>query len=147
MCVDVSSVSDHSFIVESRALGIDSDRHVNKVVDRRRWRDLDSASFTAYMVNSRLVADPPGDVDSLFACYDETPKSLVDKYAPLIKMKVSSRPTAPWFDAGCRIVKINTGAPILSVPHTIDLCCLKEAVSFSSLLPTRSVQKVLEVHY
>ena len=23
-------------------------------------------------------------------------------------MKVSSRPTAPWFDAGCRAVKINT---------------------------------------
>ena len=91
----------------SLALGTDSDRHVIKVVDRRRWRDLDSASFTVDLVNSRLVADPPGDVDTLFASYDETLKSLVDKYASLIKM-VSSRPTAPWFDAGYRAVKLNT---------------------------------------
>ena len=95
-------MSDHSFIAGSITLGIDSDCHVIKVVDRRRWRDLDSASFSADLVNSRLVADPPGDIDTLFACYDETLKSLVDMHAPLKKMKVSFRP------AGCCAVKINT---------------------------------------
>ena len=108
--------------------------------------DLDYANFTADPVNTRLVADPPDDVDSLFACYDETLKSLVDKYAPLIK--VSSHPTASWFDAGF-YENQNTAAeaPIPSVPHTIDSCCLEEAVSFPSLLPTGAVQRVLDDHH
>ena len=60
MCVDVPSVSDHSFIMVSLAPGIDSDCHVINVFDRRRWRrDFDSTSFTADLINSRFVADPP----------------------------------------------------------------------------------------
>ena len=65
MCCDVPAVSDHSFIVGSLALGIDRDRHVIKVVDCRRWRDHDSASCTADLVNSPLVVYPLGDVNSL----------------------------------------------------------------------------------
>ena len=37
------------------------------------------------LITRKDVADPPGDVVSFFACYDETLKSLVDQYAPLIR--------------------------------------------------------------
>ena len=55
-----------------------------------------------------LLVDPPDDVDALFACYDRTLESLLDIHAPLVKVAIRSRPTAPWYDAGCANVKSNT---------------------------------------
>ena len=54
------------------------------------------------------MVDPPSDATSLFECYDQTLESLVDKHAPLAKVTICSRPTAPWYDAGCVHVKANT---------------------------------------
>ena len=45
---------------------------------------------------------------SLFECYDQTLKSLVDKHTPLAKVTIRTRPTAPWYDAGYINVKSNT---------------------------------------
>ena len=42
---------------------------------------------------------------SLFECYDQMLKSLVDKHVPLAMVTIRSRPTAPWYDAGCVNVK------------------------------------------
>ena len=44
----------------------------------------------------------------LFGCYDQTLKSVVDKHAPLAKVSIRSRPTAPWYDDECVNVKANT---------------------------------------
>ena len=52
--------------------------------------------------------DPPIDAMSLFECYDQTLKSLVYNPASLAKVTIRSRPTAPWYDAGCVNVKANT---------------------------------------
>ena len=55
-----------------------------------------------------LTVDPPIDVASLFACYDDTLAQLVDKHTPLVKVVMRSRLTAPWYDASCRNAKANT---------------------------------------
>ena len=45
---------------------------------------------------------------SLVNCYDQTLKSLIDRHAPLAKVVIRSRPTAPWYDASCVNFKVNT---------------------------------------
>ena len=52
-----------------------------------------------------------------FECYDQTLKSLVDKHAPLAKVTIRSRLTAPWYDAGCVNFKSNT-RPLERFYHT-----------------------------
>ena len=57
---------------------------------------------------SSLVSDPPCDVTELFDLYDNTLTELLDKHAPWQQVKLRERPTAPWFDAECRVMKAKT---------------------------------------
>ena len=47
-------------------------------------------------------------MSELFACYDETLQSLVDRHAPFSDVKVHAHPNAPWYDSCCRIEKSKT---------------------------------------
>ena len=87
--------SDHSFISATLDLQHDDDKPVAKTVGRRRWRDFNKDSFTDDLLRSKMIVDPPSDAISLFERYNQTLKSLVDKHAPLAKVTIRSRPTAP----------------------------------------------------
>ena len=100
--------SDHSFISATLDFQHDDDKPVAKTVERRRWRDFNQNSFTDDLLRSKLIVDRPSDAMSLVESYDQTLKSLVDKHAPLAKVTIHSRPTSPWYDAGCVNVKSNT---------------------------------------
>ena len=60
------------------------------------------------MQHSSLVLDPPSDVTDLFDLYDNTLAELLDRHAPWQQVKLRARPTAPWFDAECRVMKAKT---------------------------------------
>jgi len=77
-------------------------------IKRRPWRSFDYDAFAVDLKESELILDPPTDVNEFIACYYETLIRLLDKHAPLRKLKVKARPSAPWFDAECRDSKIKT---------------------------------------
>jgi len=100
-------LSDHSLIVATFDI-INRRAAVKSTIKRRPWRSFDYDAFSADLEESELILDPPTDVNELFACYDETLFRLLDKHAPLRKLKVKARPAAPWFDAECRDSKLKT---------------------------------------
>ena len=106
--VEEPTLSDHSFILAKLELTHGENRPPATFADRRRWRDFNQERFTDDLKRTPLLVDPPDDVDALFACYDTTLESLLDIHAPLVKVDIRSRPTAPWYDAGCANVKSNT---------------------------------------
>ena len=106
--VVVLTLSDHSCILAELELTHDENRPPANFADRCRWRDFSHERFTDDLNRTPLLVDPPDDVDALFACYDRTLESLLDIRAPLVKVAIRSRPTAPWYDAGCTNVKSNT---------------------------------------
>ena len=89
--------SDHSFISAMLDLQYDDDKPVTKTVEL--WHNFNQNSFTNDFLHLKLIVDPPSDAMTLFECYNQTLKSLVDIYEPLA--------TAPWYDACCINVKAN----------------------------------------
>jgi len=83
-------LSDHSLIVAT--FNIINRRAADKSrIKRRPWRSFDYDAFAADLEESELILDPPTNVNELFACYDETLIRLLDKHAPLRKLKVKSK--------------------------------------------------------
>ena len=87
MCTDVTpmailieepSLFDHSFIVAEMALQIDRGQPVVSVVKCRNWRNFDIDSVSADLATSKVIADPPSIVTELFACYNDTLRSLTN---------------------------------------------------------------------
>ena len=110
---------DHSFITDMLDLQHDDDKPVAKTIERRRWRDLNQDSFTNDLLRLKLIVDPPSDAMSLFKCYHQMLKSLVNKHSPLAKIIIRSWPTAPWYDAGCVNVKATPGGSSDSIIRAI----------------------------
>ena len=88
------SGSDHSFITSELELRQEN-TPVVKVSECRRWRAFNENSFTDDLVRSKLIIHLPSDVVSLVNCYDQMLKSLVDRHAPLVKVIIRLKPTAP----------------------------------------------------
>jgi len=106
--VDPPLLSDHSLITATfDAAGLHASTH-NAIVWRCRWASFDYDDFINELQESRLVLDPPTDVNELVECYDTTLVSLLDKFAPRRQMKTTVRPSAPWYDAECRRSKATT---------------------------------------
>ena len=103
----LSAISDHAFIVADIDLKIVHDQP-NSVVRRRQWRKVDFEVLREDLRRSSLLTDPPSGVAELFSCYDETLKSLVDKHAPFVDVKLHVHPNAPWYDSRCQVEKVKT---------------------------------------
>ena len=108
--VDPSSlISDHSLVVAS----FDDVTTLNKAPDRKRvqrrlWKQFDIERFTEDLQQSELILDPPEDVTELFDCYNETLLRLLNIHAPEVTVTLYAKPTAPWFDTECHLVKVET---------------------------------------
>src|SRR5664279_2361256 len=100
-------LSDHSFITADSDLGFKHGASTN-VIRRRQWRHVDFDQLSDDLSHSSLLNNPPTDADGLFACYDETLRSLVDKHAPFADVKLRAHSNAPWFDNSCRLMKVDT---------------------------------------
>jgi len=107
VCVELPTLSDHSFITADVDLQF-SHCQPATVVRRRMWRRFDYDKFCDDMKTSTLLTNPPSDADGLFACYDDTLRTLVDKHAPFADVKLRAHRNAPWYDDDCRAVKAET---------------------------------------
>jgi hypothetical protein len=97
-------LSDHSRIMCK--LGFRRTQHYETVTRLRRCRrSMDFDAFLCDLSHSSLLCSPPSDFNELFACYEETLRSLVDRHAPLCQRRLSTRHFQPWCDADCRVAR------------------------------------------
>ena len=66
---------------------------------------MDKGAFKADLRDSSFMLDPPADLDQLVNLYDYTPRSLVEKHAPLQRKTLLSRPLVPWFSKEIKAAK------------------------------------------
>nr|KAG5698908.1 hypothetical protein BaRGS_006802 [Batillaria attramentaria] len=76
----------------------------SRLVTSRNLRGVDPEEFQADMrsVVSSAREQPPDDVDSLVACYDDGLRQALDRHAPLVTRRVRDRPSAPWLSESVR---------------------------------------------
>jgi len=95
--------SDHSVIEFTSTVG--SIPVLRKTIFRRPWIKIDKVSFSAELAGADLATATGGvengDVQSLFAHYDDVLSQLADKYAPLKRITIRTDKSCPWFDAEC----------------------------------------------
>jgi len=98
--IDPPLLSDHALIIADcicRSSPVISQRYYQT----RHWRGLDVDAFTADLVGSGLVVAPSDDVSKAFDHYNTILRDLLDKHAPLILKRVSTRSSARWYDSEC----------------------------------------------
>jgi len=105
--VEPPIISDHSMV--TAAIKFDDVRQTEmQSAIRRCWRSFDIDAFKADLMSADLVINPPDYCNELFALYDRTLTSLLDKHAPLRSTTTRRRWSAPWFNADCRRMKAKT---------------------------------------
>ena len=97
-------ISDHGLIVCQFASAPFAAKRV--ITELRPWKKLDLEAFTASLRSSALCDDVSKlrqlTADEMFALYDGTLRSIVDKHVPAYKAAVREHHPSPWFDDECR---------------------------------------------
>ena len=106
--VDPPIISDHSMIIATYSFYHSNVQQPRLRLQRRKWRSLDTDKFTTDLLDSRLLCDPPDDVNDYFECYDTTLAELLNVHAPIVWVKQYARPASPWFDTECHLMKVQT---------------------------------------
>ena len=88
-------LSDH--LSTSCSLQIEKPSFVSKTVTYRKWKSVNTENLNRDLMESDLCQNTPDDLESLVACYNNTPKTTLDKHAPLKSKTVTIRPCVPWF--------------------------------------------------
>ena len=68
-------------------------------------KSTDPNQFSEAISSSRLNHDAPNDLDSLVGCYNESLRSQLDMYAPVLTRDINFRPLAAWFNEDIRNAK------------------------------------------
>ena len=106
--VDPPLLSDHSAVIAIFDLPFKQDPSVARCV-RRCWRSFDVDVFMHDIDQSSLIQSPPSDVVDLFASYDTTLRSILDKHAPYKALQLRAKASsAVWYDGACRAEKTKT---------------------------------------
>ena len=71
----------------------------------RKIKSIDRDQFSEAICSSQLCLEPPDDLDTLVNCYNETLRSVLDIYAPVLTRDIIVRPRAPWFNEDIRKAK------------------------------------------
>ena len=71
----------------------------------RKMKSIDPNQFSEAIPSSQLYHDPPNDLDSLVSCYNESLRSQLDMYAPVLIRDINVRPLAAWFNEDIRNAK------------------------------------------
>lgn len=101
-------LSDHSLITATFTSPDQPTVPHRRRVQRRCWKRFDVTAFNTDLLESDLVVSPPTNVTELFDCYNTTLKQLVDRHVPVVTVTSYSRPTAPWYDRDCNLMKAKT---------------------------------------
>lgn len=76
-----------------------------KTTKSRNIKNIDIDQLSEDVTNSKLVQDPPTDLNELVLCYNSTLRSLFDKHAPVTEKEVILRPNAPWYNESIKQAK------------------------------------------
>jgi hypothetical protein len=106
--VDPPIISDHSLILATYRFCHSNTQQPRPRIPRRKWRSLDTDKFIIDLLDSRLLREPPKDVNDYFECYDKTLAELLNVHAPIVWVKQYARPSSPWFDTECHLMKVKT---------------------------------------
>ncbi|XP_068707911.1 uncharacterized protein [Montipora foliosa] len=68
----------------------------------RKIKSIDRDQFSEAICSSQLCLEPPDDLDTLVNCYNETLRSVLDIYTPVLTRDIIVRPRAPWFNEDIR---------------------------------------------
>ena len=71
----------------------------------RKIKSIDRDQFSEAICSSQLCLEPPDDLDTLVNCYNETLRSVLDTYAPVLSRDIIVRPRALWFNEDIRKAK------------------------------------------
>ena len=67
-----------------------------KTVTYRKIKGIDHTKFCNDIKSSKLLNDPPTDINNLVSCYNKTLGDLFDAHAPLKSRSFVERPLVPW---------------------------------------------------
>ena len=71
-------------------------------VQFRKMKSINPIQFSEAIPSSQLNHDPPNALDSLVSCYNESLRSQLDMYAPVLTRDINVRPLAAWFNEDIR---------------------------------------------
>ena len=74
-------------------------------VQFRKMKSIDPNQFSEAIPSSQLNHDPPSDINSLVSCYNESLRSQLDMYAPVLTRDINVRPLVAWFNEDIRNAK------------------------------------------
>ena len=74
-------------------------------VQFRKMKSINPIQFSEAIPSSQLNHDPPNALDSLVSCYNESLRSQLDIYAPVLTRDINVRPLAAWFNEDIRNAK------------------------------------------
>ena len=89
-------VSDH-FLINIDVL-LQKPPVPTKPVAYRKYRSIDKKTFVDDLKESRLIVDPPNDLEQLVDLYKKILRDLVDKHATLKTKKMPVRSLVPWYN-------------------------------------------------
>ena len=69
-----------------------------KEISYRQLKAIDMDALRADLTTSELCTNVSTDLDMMVSCYNSTPSSLLDKYAPLRTKSVANRKRVPWIN-------------------------------------------------
>ena len=103
-CPSIGELFSNHFPVSCQ---IRSDRPQANVthVQFRKMKSIDPNQFSEAIPSSQLNHDPPSDINSLVSCYNESLRSQLDMYAPVLTRDINIRPLAAWFNEDIRNAK------------------------------------------
>ena len=76
-----------------------------KTIKYRKTKDIDIESFTQDIEESKLIQNPPSDLEQLVSTYQSTLSEIFDKHAPEIEKNFKLRPDSPWYNEEIRKAK------------------------------------------
>ena len=76
-----------------------------KTIKYRKTKDIDIESFTQDIEESKLIQNPPSDLEQLVSTYQSTLSEIFDKHAPEIEKNFKPRPDSPWYNEEIRKAK------------------------------------------
>ena len=68
-------------------------------------KSTDPKQFSEAIPSSQLNHDPPGDLDSLVSCYNESLRCQLDMYAHVLTRDINVTPLVAWFNEDIRNAK------------------------------------------
>lgn len=89
-------VSDHWSVLCN--LNISKPKLEKKVVYYRNLKNINLSAFKADIRSSKLITDPPTDLDDLVECYNTCLSTILERHAPLRKKTMTIRPKVPWMN-------------------------------------------------